>query len=46
VVHLVPGGTKKRRNAAQREIENAKAEAKAKVNDTLDEIKSPGKCRS
>src|ERR1700757_5088971 len=43
VVHLVPGGTKKQPNAAQRQIEGAKAEAKAKVNDTLDEIKSPGK---
>jgi hypothetical protein len=43
VVHLVPGGTKKKPNAAQREIENAKTEAKAKVNDTLDEIKAPGK---
>lgn len=43
VVHLVPGGTKKQPNAAQRQIEGAKAEAKAKVNDTMDEIKSPGK---
>lgn len=43
VVHLVPGGTKKQPNAAQRQIEGAKAEGKAKVNDTLDEIKSPGK---
>src|SRR6266481_132561 len=43
VVHLVPGGTKKQPNAAQRQIESAKAGAKAKVNDTLDEIKSPSK---
>jgi hypothetical protein len=43
VVHLVPGGMKKKPNAAQRQIENAKTEAKAKVNDTLDEIKAPGK---
>jgi hypothetical protein len=43
VVHLVPGGAKKQPNVAQRQIESAKAEAKAKVNDTMDEIKSPGK---
>jgi len=43
VVQLVPGGTKKPPNAAQRQIESAKAEAKAKVNNTMDEIKSPGK---
>ena len=45
VVHLVPGGgtKEKKPNAAQRQIESAKAEAKAKVNDTVDEIKAPGK---
>src|ERR1700757_803242 len=43
VVHLVPGGVKKQPNAAQRQIESAKAGSKAKVDDTLDEIKSPGK---
>src|SRR5260221_13546377 len=44
-VHLVPGGgtKEKRPNVAQRQIESAKAEAKAKVNDTVDEIKAPGK---
>jgi hypothetical protein len=43
VVHLVPGGTKKKPNAAQRQIEGAKAEAKAKVQDAMDGIKAPGK---
>jgi hypothetical protein len=43
VVHLVPGGAKKKPNAAQRQIENAKTEARAKLNGTLDEIKAPGK---
>jgi len=44
VVHLVAGGTKqKKTNVAARTAENAKQEAKSKVQDTLDEIKSPGK---
>ena len=43
-VHLVAGGgSEKKKNAAEREVENAKAGAKAKVHDTVDEIKAPGK---
>lgn len=43
-VYLVAGGrSEKKKNAAEREVENAKAEAKAKVHDTVDEIKAPGK---
>jgi hypothetical protein len=42
-VHLVAGGTRKKPNVAQRQIESAKAEAKAKVNDTVNEIRAPGK---
>jgi hypothetical protein len=42
-VHLVAGGNQKKKNAAEREVENAKAEAKSKVHDTVDEIKAPGK---
>jgi hypothetical protein len=44
VVHLVAGGTKqKKTNAAERAVGNAKQEAKTKVQDTMDEIKAPGK---
>ncbi len=42
-VHLVAGGNEKKKNAAEREVENAKSEAQAKVHDTVDEIKAPGK---
>ena len=43
-VHLAArGGSEKKKNAAEREVDNAKAEAKAKVHDTVDEIKAPGK---
>jgi hypothetical protein len=42
-VHLVAGGNQKKKNAAEREVESAKAEAKAKVHETVDEIKAPGK---
>jgi len=42
-VHLVAGGNQKKKNAAEREVQNAEAEAKAKVHDTVDEIKAPGK---
>jgi hypothetical protein len=44
VVHLVAGGARaKKRNAAAQAAQNAKEEAEAKVHDTLDEIKAPGK---
>lgn len=42
-VHLVAGGSEKKKNAAEREVENAKAEAKDKVHETVDAIKAPGK---
>ena len=42
-VHLVAGGSEKKKNAAEREVENAKAEAKDKVHETVNEIKAPGK---
>ena len=42
-VHLVAGGNQKKKNAPEREVQNAKAEAQAKVHDTVDEIKAPGK---
>jgi hypothetical protein len=42
-VHLVAGENQKKKNAAEREVQNAKAEAKAKVQDKVDEIKAPGK---
>jgi hypothetical protein len=44
VVHLTVGnGKEKKRNVAQRAAQNAKSEAGAKVHDTLDEIRAPGK---
>ena len=44
VVHLTVGnGKEKKRNLAQRAAQNAKSEAGAKVHDTLDEIRAPGK---
>ena len=42
-VRLVAGGSEKKKSAAEREVENAKAEAKDKVHETVDEIKAPGK---
>lgn len=44
VVHLIAGDAKaNKRNAAAQTVRNAERAAKARVNDTLDEIKSPGK---
>jgi len=44
VVHLVAGDAKRnKRNAAIRTVQNAKEAGKARMHDTLDEIKSPGK---
>ena len=42
-VHLIAGGNQKQKNAAEREVQNAKVGAKAKVRDTVYAIKAPGK---
>jgi hypothetical protein len=43
VVHLVASAEQKKKNIAARKADEAKQEAEAKVHDTIDEIKAPGK---
>jgi len=43
VVHLVASTDQKKKNIASRKADEAKHEAEAKVHDTIDEIKAPGK---